>query len=331
MSRPSHPQTAARQPKDYALIALKGLAMGAADVVPGISGGTIAFITGIYEELLASLTAINPASVRQLFSHGPLVFWHAINGHFLLALLLGIGVSIVSLARVIQYLLEHHAVLLWAFFFGLILASAIYVARRLSCWSLTSAAIGLAGAAFSYWVTLATPAETTHALWFVFVSGAIAICAMILPGLSGSFVLLLLGQYAYILGAMSDLNLLIITVFGAGAVTGLLAFSHLLSWILNRYRDVTIALLTGFMLGALNKVWPWKEVIETYTDRHGEMKPLVEVSVLPGQFTGEPQILWVIVLASVGFALIFAVEGIANWRKHQSNALASSRSGINPD
>ncbi len=331
MNRQEHTEAAARQPKDYALVALKGLAMGAADVVPGISGGTIAFITGIYEELLASLTAINPASVRQLVSHGPLVFWNAINGNFLLALLLGIGVSIFSLARVIQYLLEHHAVLLWAFFFGLILASAIYVARRMSSWSLTSAAIGLAGAAFSYWVTLATPAATTHALWFVFVSGAIAICAMILPGLSGSFVLLLLGQYAYILGAISDLNMLILMVFGAGAVIGLLAFSHLLSWILNRYRDVTIALLTGFMLGALNKVWPWKDVIETYTDRHGEMKPLVEVSVLPGQFPGEPQLFGVMVLASVGFALIFAVEGIANWRRLNKDARASSVSGMNAD
>ncbi len=323
MSSQAHRRVASRQPKDYALVLLKGLAMGAADVVPGISGGTIAFITGIYEELLDSLKAINPTSGRQLFSQGPVVFWRAINGNFLLSLLLGIGISIFSLARLLTFLLEHHAVLLWAFFFGLILASAIYVARRISCWSIANAAIGIAGALFAFWITLVTPAEMTHALWFVFLSGAIAICAMILPGLSGSFILLLLGQYSFILGAIGDLNVVIIMVFGAGAVIGLLAFSHLLSWLLNRFRDLTIALLTGFMIGALNKVWPWKEVIDTYIDRHDDVKRLVEANVLPGQFTGDPQLLWAMLLASLGFTLIFAFEGISTWRKRKKGALAS--------
>jgi putative membrane protein len=310
-------------PKDYALVLLKGLAMGAADVVPGISGGTIAFITGIYEELLDSLRSINPRSVRRLFSEGPLAFWQAINGNFLLALLLGIGISLFSLARVLTLLLEHHAVLLWAFFFGLILASALYVARRLSCWNIANAAMGIAGAIFAFWITLATPAETTHALWFVFLSGSIAICAMILPGISGSFILLLLGQYRFILSAISELNLVILMVFGSGAVIGLLAFSHLLAWLLHRYRDLTIALLTGFMLGALNKVWPWKQVTDTYLDRHGELKPLVEVNVLPGQFTGDPQLLWVIVLASLGFVLIFALEGMSKLLERNKEMLTS--------
>ncbi|MEA3639848.1 MAG: DUF368 domain-containing protein [Lamprobacter sp.] len=309
--------------KDYALVSLKGLAMGAADVVPGISGGTIAFITGIYEELLDSLKSINPNTARRLFSEGPLAFWQAINGPFLLALLLGIGISIFSLARVFTFLLEHHAVLLWAFFFGLILASAIYVARQLSSWSIANAAMGIAGAVFAFWITLATPAETTHALWFVFLSGSIAICAMILPGISGSFILLLLGQYGFIMGAISDLNLVVIMVFGTGAVMGLLSFSHLLSWLLHRYPDLTIALLTGFMIGALNKVWPWKQVVETYLDRHGEVKPLVEVNVLPGQFIGDPQLLWVIVLASLGFALIFVIEGLSKLLKGNKDVLAS--------
>jgi putative membrane protein len=326
VSSQAHTQTAARQPKDYALVALKGLAMGAADVVPGISGGTIAFITGIYDELLDSLKAINPTSARQLFRQGPLVFWQTINGSFLLALALGIGLSIFSLARVMRFLLAHHAVLLWAFFFGLILASAIYVARRMAAWHLSSLALGLLGAVLSFWLTLTTPADTSlHAPWFVFVSGAIAICAMILPGISGSFVLLLLGQYAFILGAISDLNLVVLMIFGAGAAIGLLAFSHLLSWILNHYRNLTIAFLTGLMLGALNKVWPWKQVIETYTDRHGAIKPLVEMNVLPGQFPGDPQLFWVVALASVGFALIFVVEGIATWHQHHQDALATSR------
>ncbi|MFP4076315.1 MAG: DUF368 domain-containing protein [Halochromatium sp.] len=308
--------------KDYALVLLKGLAMGAADVVPGISGGTIAFITGIYQELLDSLRSINLDSARRLFSEGPLAFWQAINGSFLLALLLGIGIGIFSLARVFTFLLEHHAVLLWAFFFGLILASAIYVARQLS-WSMANAAMGIAGAVFAFSITLVTPAETTHALWFVFLSGLIAICAMLLPGISGSFILLLLGQYGFIMGAISDLNLVIIMVFGTGAAIGLLAFSHLLSWLLDRYPDLTIALLTGFMIGALNKVWPWKQVVDTYLDRHGEVKPLVEVNVLPGQFIGDPQLPWVIVLASLGFALIFVLEGMSKLLKRNEDVLAS--------
>ncbi len=308
--------------KDYALVLLKGLAMGAADVVPGISGGTIAFITGIYQELLDSLRSINLDSARRLFSEGPLAFWQAINGPFLLALLLGIGIGIFSLARVFTFLLEHHAVLLWAFFFGLILASAIYVARQLS-WSMANAAMGIAGAVFAFSITLVTPAETTHALWFVFLSGLIAICAMLLPGISGSFILLLLGQYGFIMGAISDLNLVIIMVFGTGAAIGLLAFSHLLSWLLDRYPDLTIALLTGFMIGALNKVWPWKQVVDTYLDRHGEVKPLVEVNVLPGQFIGDPQLPWVIVLASLGFALIFVLEGMSKLLKRNEDVLAS--------
>lgn len=323
MSSQAQRRATSRQPQDYALILLKGLAMGAADVVPGISGGTIAFITGIYEELLDSLKAINPRSLRQLFSQGPLAFWQAINGTFLLVLLLGIGISLFSLARLLTYLLEHHAVLLWAFFFGLILASAIYVARHLSRWNIANAAMGIAGALFAFWITLATPVETTHAPWFVFLSGAIAICAMILPGISGSFILLLLGQYRFIIGAISDFNLVIIMVFGTGAVIGLLAFSHLLSWLLNRYRDLTIALLTGFMIGALNKVWPWKQVVDTYLDRHGEIKPLVEVNVLPGQFTGDPQLLGVIVLTGLGFILIFALEGISKLLKRNKDVLAS--------
>ncbi|MFP4247183.1 MAG: DUF368 domain-containing protein [Halochromatium sp.] len=308
--------------KDYALVLLKGLAMGAADVVPGISGGTIAFITGIYQELLDSLKSINLDSARRLFSEGPLAFWQAINGPFLLALLLGIGIGIFSLARVFTFLLEHHAVLLWAFFFGLILASAIYVARQLS-WSMANAAMGIAGAVFAFSITLVTPAETTHALWFVFLSGLIAICAMLLPGISGSFILLLLGQYGFIMGAISDLNLVIIMVFGTGAAIGLLAFSHLLSWMLDRYPNSTIALLTGFMIGALNKVWPWKQVVDTYLDRHGEVKPLVEVNVLPGQFIGDPQLPWVIVLASLGFALIFVLEGMSKLLKRNEDVLAS--------
>ncbi|MFP4063281.1 MAG: DUF368 domain-containing protein [Halochromatium sp.] len=308
--------------KDYALVLLKGLAMGAADVVPGISGGTIAFITGIYQELLDSLKSINLDSARRLFSEGPLAFWQAINGPFLLALLLGIGIGIFSLAQVFTFLLEHHAVLLWAFFFGLILASAIYVARQLS-WSMANAAMGIAGAVFAFSITLVTPAETTHALWFVFLSGLIAICAMLLPGISGSFILLLLGQYGFIMGAISDLNLVIIMVFGTGAAIGLLAFSHLLSWLLDRYPNSTIALLTGFMIGALNKVWPWKQVVDTYLDRHGEVKPLVEVNVLPGQFIGDPQLPWVIVLASLGFALIFVLEGMSKLLKRNEDVLAS--------
>lgn len=307
----------------YAMVSLKGIAMGAADVVPGVSGGTIAFITGIYEELLDSIKSINPKALKTLFSEGIGAFWRHINGTFLLMLFMGIGISILSLARLLQFLLENYPVLVWSFFFGLIIASAIYVAKKITRWRAATIVAMVAGAVVAFFITTITPSVSSGdtPLWFVFTSGAIAICAMILPGISGSFILLLLGQYKYIITSLNEMKLVVIAVFGGGAVVGLLAFSNVLSWLLKKFHNITVAVLVGFMIGALNKVWPWKEVTETFTDRHGEIQPLVEANVLPGTYetvTGNSAaLLPAIAIAFVGFAIIFVIERIARGPANQ--------------
>lgn len=302
--------------KDYSLITLKGIAMGAADVIPGVSGGTIAFISGIYEELLNSIKSVNLNALKLLLTGKFTDFWKTVNGNFLLSLLLGIGISIISLAKGLQYLLNHYPILVWSFFFGLVVASAIYVARTINNWNLSTIISGITGIIIAYYITIITPAEANTTYWFIFVSGAIAICAMILPGISGSFILVLLGMYKFILEAVGNFEIAVIITFMAGAAIGIISFSNVLSWLLKKHHNLTIALLSGFMIGSLNKVWPWKEVVETFTDRHGEIKPLIEENILPAtyeQITGNQAFLaGAIALAVLGFVLIFVIENIAN-------------------
>ncbi len=290
----------------------KGAGMGAADVVPGVSGGTIAFITGIYEELLGSIRSIDGEAVKLLLRFQLADFWRHINGSFLVVLLAGIGFSVVSLSRVILFLLENYPEMLWSFFFGLIVASALVVGKKIARWTPGVILVGLVGAAIAYYITVATPTQTPEAYWFIFLSGAIAICAMILPGISGSFLLVLLAKYEFILNAVKELRLSIIAVFGLGCLVGILSFSHVLNWALKNYHSATIALLTGFMVGSLNKVWPWKETLETYTDRHGVVKPLLQENVLPGTYESlagqESYLGYAIVLAIFGFLLVYLID-----------------------
>jgi putative membrane protein len=290
----------------------KGIAMGAADVVPGVSGGTIAFISGIYEELLGSIRSVNGKAFQLLASFKIKEFWSHINGNFLVVLLAGIGTSVLSLSRVIIFLLSNYPEMLWSFFFGLVVASAVVVSRKITKWTIGVVIAGIIGTAIAYYITVASPAETPTATWFIFLSGAIAICAMILPGISGSFILVLLGKYEYILNAVKDLSLSTIITFAAGCIVGILAFSHVLNWMLKKYFNVTVALLTGFMVGSLNKVWPWKEVLTTYTTSKGELKPLLEQNVSPLNYleiTGkEPYLLTCILLAAFGFVLVYFLE-----------------------
>ncbi len=305
-----------RTAKEYSLITLKGIAMGAADVIPGVSGGTIAFITGIYEELINSIKSINLGTLKLLLTGKLAQFWKAVNGKFLLSLFSGIAISIISLAKGLKYLLDHYPILVWSFFFGLVVASSIYVARTIPKWKMGTVASGIAGIAIAYYITIITPAEANTTTWFIFLSGAIAICAMILPGISGSFILVLLGMYKFILEAVGNFEIAVIITFLAGAAIGIVSFSNVLSWLLRKYHNLTIALLAGFMVGSLNKVWPWKKVVETFTDRHGEIKPLIEENVLPATYeliTGNQSfILGAIALAAFGFVLIFLIENIAN-------------------
>ncbi|MDR1860686.1 MAG: DUF368 domain-containing protein [Bacteroidales bacterium] len=299
--------------KDCLLIAAKGVAMGAADVVPGVSGGTVALISGIYDELINTLKNV-PNAVKCLFKSRfnlPL-FWKELNGTFLTALLSGIALSFISLAKLITYLLENQPVLVWSFFTGLILASTVFIARDVK-WNLKAAVAFVLFAAVSFFITSPenSPLQSAPAPWYIFLCGAIAICAMILPGISGSFILVLLGQYFFMMTAIHELHFIILLIFLCGAIIGLLLFSNILSWLLKRYKNMTLVSLTGFMLGSLNKIWPWKRTLETFTDSHGIVKPLVEENVLPGHYYGNPQLFRAILVACAGFALIFVIERIS--------------------
>ena len=299
----------------YIVLALKGCAMGMADVVPGVSGGTIAFISGIYEELLDSIRSVDATALRLLLRFRLAEFWRHINGRFLLPVLLGIAVAIFSLARLMTYLLTNQPIAIWSFFFGLIVASALLVARQIGRWDWRTVLAFAVGAAAAWWITVATPAETPDDWWFVMLSGAIAICAMILPGISGAFILLLLGKYQYIMHAVGEFDIPVIAVFVIGAAAGIISFSHQLSWLLKHCHDVTVAVLMGFMVGSLNKVWPWKETVETYLDSHGVAQPLVQNNIAPGTFeqlTGQPSLLvQAILLGIVGFLVIYGIELVA--------------------
>lgn len=286
--------------KDYVTLVLKGMAMGAADVVPGVSGGTIAFIVGIYDELINSIKSINAHSLKLLFTGKIVSFWKAINGSFLFSILLGIGISVFSLAKLITWLLEAHPIMVWAFFFGLVLASTWFVSKDIKEWNVKTIASFIVGAAVAYYITVATPAETPTNLLFIFLCGAIAICAMILPGISGSFILVLLGKYFYIMDAVKELKIGTLLVFAAGALIGITSFSRVLSFALARFRNSTLALLTGFMLGSLNKVWPWKEKI--MMDGGFEL----EKNIMPNAFLAEA-----IVLAIIGFFLVYFLEKLS--------------------
>lgn len=295
-----------RKLNDCLWLVLKGMGMGAADVVPGVSGGTIAFIAGIYDELIDSIKSVNLTALRLLVRGRVAEFWRHVNGTFLLSILTGIGISVFSLAKIITWLLVEQPVLVWSFFFGLVLASTWSVARSIKGWDWKTVAAFVCGTAAAWFITAATPAETPSNLPFVFVCGAIAICAMILPGISGSFILVLLGKYFYIMEAVKTLDLVVLGVFIVGASVGITTFSRLLSYALKHVRNLTLAVLSGFMLGSLNKVWPWKVTVATYTDSHGVLKPLVEENILPDRSVPEA-----VVLMLVGFFLVYGLERLS--------------------
>ena len=278
------------------MLSVKGMCMGAADVVPGVSGGTIAFITGIYDELINSIKSINAASLKMFFTGKWGEFWKMINGKFLLFLLAGIGISVFSLAKIITWLLVAYPVLVWSFFFGLVLASTWFVGKDVKERNWKTGLGFLLGAALAFYITVATPAETPSHFLFIFLCGAIAICAMILPGISGSFILVLLGKYFFIMEAVKTLDLKVIAIFGIGACVGITSFSRLLSYALSHMRNITLAVLSGFMLGSLNKVWPWKETLEG-----------LEQNVAPNAFVWQA-----VCLALLGFVMVYGIEKISS-------------------
>ncbi|OOG70691.1 DUF368 domain-containing protein [Algoriphagus sp. A40] len=301
--------------KKYALTYLKGMAMGAADIVPGVSGGSIALIAGIYQELLNSINSFSLENLKLLGKFEVKSFYKAVNGSFLLSLLLGILTSIFALSNLITYLMSDHPIPLWSFFTGLILISAFLILKEIKRWHLGVILAVLIGTGIAYWVTNLPPTTTPNAIWFTFVSGAIAICAMILPGISGSFILLIMGQYEPILQAVNERNFLKLFVFAAGCAVGILSFSRVVSWLLRKYHSATIGLLSGFMLGSVNELWPWKIVTAWRTSSDGEQKPFLDENILPGDYLElvgkEPLILSAFLAFAFGIFLVLFIEWLA--------------------
>ena len=301
-----------RSLKEYIVIGLKGMAMGSADVVPGVSGGTIAFISGIYEELLESISNINFKLLKTLKSEGIKAAWKQVNGSFLLALFIGIFISIISLAKTIKWLLENEPILLWSFFFGLVLASIIYIGKQISKWNTKAIIILIIGAFVAYYITTLNPLVTENSsLLFMFLAGSIAICAMILPGISGAFIMVLLGAYKPILSALNDRDYKTVATVFLGAIVGLLVFSKILKWMFTNYKNYTLAILTGFIVGSLNKIWPWKETLTWRINSHDLEVPFKQQSISPFSFDGDPKLMFAIILAFVGFGLILLMEKLA--------------------
>ena len=285
--------------------------MGAADIVPGVSGGTIAFITGIYEELLKSISSINFKIFSLLKDKNIKSAWHKINGNFLICIFSGILFSVFSLSKTITFLINSYPVLVWSFFFGLILASSFIIGRTIRSWNFQKVVSLTFGALIAFGITRLSPVENPESIFYIFMSGAIAICAMVLPGVSGSFILLLMGSYTLILNALNELNLTIVLVFSFGCLIGLLFFTRLLSNLFKSYRDLTISVLTGFLIGSLDKVWPWKIVVLTRVDSSGETVPFIEKSVMPYYFEGNPKIILALSLSAVGFFIVYFLNRIS--------------------
>lgn len=300
--------------------------MGAADVVPGVSGGTIAFITGIYEELIKTIDGLDLKIFNSFLKNGISKTFTNYNLGFLVSLIIGIAISVLSLSKLITYLLGAHPILVWSFFFGLVLASILYIAKQITRWNIAAIIIMIIGAALSYWITIAEPLASPENWWYLIFSGFIAIIAMILPGISGAFLLLLLGSYETVLGSITGFmeavlagdwtaawdyftNLLLVAI---GAVLGIKLFSRALTWLFENYKNLTLAVLTGFMIGSLNKLWPWKMVLKTRLNSKGVEVPFLEKSILPQDFSGDALILYATILMVIGFLLILILEKIAH-------------------
>lgn len=309
---------------DYIYITLKGMAMGAADVVPGVSGGTIAFISGIYEELISTISAVDTSLLRTWKNEGFGSMWKALNGNFIAALLIGIIISIFTIMRLANYLLENHPILIWSFFFGLVLASVFYVGKQIQKWNFKTIIFAILGAGLAWYVTTLPPLAAAASNLYLFFAGAIAICAMILPGISGAFILVLLGAYKTISEAVHDFDFKTLAIVGFGAIFGLLSFSKVLKWLFLNYSILTLATLTGFIAGSLNKIWPWKKVLETA--QYGDKSVVIrEASVLPWDFEGAPHTLNAGFLMLAGIGVILILERIAVKKpvsEHAENANA---------
>jgi len=295
-----------KQKETFISLFLKGAAMGAANVIPGVSGGTIAFITGIYERLLLAIKSFNPKALQFLMKRQWKDFAQYTDLQFLIPLMAGIAISILSLAKFLEYLFNNYPTLLWAFFFGLILASVWFVGKQVKNWNTSTIIALVIGTAIAIGVSLLSPADSNDSFFYVFICGIVAICSMILPGLSGSFLLIVMGNYLLVLNAVGNFNMKILIPLGLGCVIGLVVFSNLLTYVFKKFPDITIATLTGFILGSLNILWPWKKAIDTFTKPDGEVVVLKYAKVLPELLSAHT--LFALVLMAIGVASIFVLE-----------------------
>jgi putative membrane protein len=295
------------------------MAMGAADAVPGVSGGTIAFISGVYEELITSISQINFSLIKTFKNKGFKAVWQQANGNFLLSLIIGIFISFVSFMKLAKHLLETEPILIWSFFFGLVLASILYVAKQIEKWNFLSFTLAITAAFLAYYITTLPSLANNDNPIFLFLSAAIAICAMILPGISGAFILVLLGAYKTLSTALDELNFKNIIIFIFGAIIGLLSFSKLLKWLFSNHKNSTLAVLTGFIIGSLNKIWPWKETLSFRINSKGIEVPVIQESILPEKYTTlyqiDAQVQFAIVLMIIGFFSIILLEKIGSSSK----------------
>ncbi|MBI4431410.1 MAG: DUF368 domain-containing protein [Candidatus Omnitrophica bacterium] len=286
--------------KSYLVFYVKGFCVGIGNIAPGISGGTVALILGIYEDIIRAVRCFNFKLLKQILSFKIREALASIPWGFLIPLALGALTAIFSIAKLISWLFEHKPFVIWPFFFGLIFASAAVVSRRVKKWNGPRFAALALGAAGSFFVVGLVPAKTPDTSWFLFLTGALTICSSFLPGLSGDFMLVILGKYRYVLDAVSNLDFHTIFIVASGCVVGLIAFARVLEWLLENYHEVTMTVLTGFMLGSLRRVWPWKETIATALDRHGKIVPVVQKNIWPSELNGE-------VLGAAGLILLAIV------------------------
>jgi putative membrane protein len=311
--KPSQGLENSRNFKDYLILGIKGFCMGAADVVPGVSGGTMAFILGIYRELIESIRSLDLYVVKNIFKGQFKKAFKHTKWPFLLPVAMGILTAIFSIAQLLSWLLDTHPIFIWAFFFGLVLASIIYIAKELESWRISMVAWMMAGSFSSFYIVGQIPAETPETAWFLFFSGALAICAMILPGISGAFILVLLGKYAYVLNAVKNHDYLILLIVSAGAAFGLVAFVRVLHWLFHRYQQVTIALLSGLMLGSLRKIWPFKESLSTPQSVHASSIISPHYNVIPAEFNQE--VILALIMMLIGVLIVALLNFMANRKR----------------
>lgn len=303
-----HPVDSNRSFADFLTLSLKGFCMGIADVIPGISGGTIAFMLEIYEDLITAIRSFDGTFLRLLLRGDLKQAQEAVAWRFLGALFFGIGCAIVLFSKVVSWLLVNQPVLTNAFFFGLIVATVPIIAKAMKQWSRSKVIALICSSIGTYFFVQLVPVSTPETWWFIFFSGALAICAMILPGISGAFILLLLGKYQFILEAVHQRDIGIIAIFMSGIVVGILSFVRVLEWLFRKYHDLTIAVLTGFVIGSLNKIWPWKKVLQTLTTGSGKVIPVQEVNVWPASM--DEHFFLALLVAGIGFLIAFLLHAV---------------------